>query len=96
MFNRKKVKKLTEELNRYKTEIDRLNNYIYQINSDEDSVPENCKRGSYCSSCAFAEKRYIQISKLNFPFADDRTLIHYVCKKGNVCQNYEPINLEEK
>ena len=94
MFNHKKVKELTTKLNEYKNEIDHLNSYIYQINSDLDSVPEDCKQGLYCSSCAFAEKRTVLISVI--PGIDThRALTHYVCKKGNVCKNYTPADLEE-
>lgn len=108
IFNRKKVAELEEKVrglegvntenDRLRIELDRLANDLREVLRLKDATPTDCTPGNYCRVCEFGDhifKHYYVPGSTLYRRDYNNVVSGYVCKRGDICQNFIQKNTEE-
>lgn len=97
--NLKRVKELERELEKTKLERDNYHGELCDLEFKfknmgklQESVPEDCKKGPWCESCAFVKKFYLH---RNYGYVVGGVETAYICGKSDSCSNYVQRENEE-
>lgn len=96
IFNRKRVKELEEEVKKLQREkaklqweldgskhmVNNLRNSLADVIHYNETVPEDCKRGTWCAGCEFSKRLTIWTG---YPMHSEN---YHKCLKGESCPNF--------
>lgn len=99
IFNRERVAELERKLavaerdrDKYRVRLSDLENTLERVSNIEDTIPEDCKKGSWCKACEFARVFHYREDAAYMGYITDTV---YVCGKGESCQNFVPKNMKD-
>ena len=79
---------LKRQIEEKQSENNRMEKIISELTTINDNTPEDCKRGPWCTACAYDKKlsKYISIHKASVH-------THY-CGKAEACEQFQPTKQE--